>query len=184
MTGPRKLLDPAKLEEAALQVAALAAGSGIRVALLGGMAMQIYGSDRLTGDIDFVADAVLADLPKGKPLSFGGEQTRTRSGVPVDLIVRDDEFQRLYEDALSSAPKLRGPGPLAGIRIVSPEYLAAMKMLAGRRRDHDDLEFLILHKLDTVKARKIIAKHLGPFAAREFDANVLETRWAAKRERS
>jgi hypothetical protein len=61
----------------------------VRIALLGGFALQQYGSDRLTGDIDIAAPEVLDGLPAGKALTFGGVQTttsqrstRTRSTTP------------------------------------------------------------------------------------------------------
>lgn len=175
MTGKSKqFLDPAQLGEALAQVAQLAAKEGVRIALLGGFALQHYGSDRLTGDIDLVAESRLQGLPAGTALSFGGEQTEAPNGVPVDLLLRDDDFAPLYEEALAHARTVDElPAP-----IVAREYLAAMKMVAGRPRDAMDLEFLILRAgMDRAKARKIIKRHLGPFAARELDRLVAELEW-------
>jgi len=45
------------------QVAEIAEREGIRIALCGGLAMQSYGSPRLTRDVDLVADARLSSLP-------------------------------------------------------------------------------------------------------------------------
>ena len=43
-----KFLDPAEIEEAILEVSKLAAAKHIEVALIGGVAMELLGSDRLT----------------------------------------------------------------------------------------------------------------------------------------
>jgi hypothetical protein len=65
---------------------------------------------------------------------------------------------------------------------VDAEYIAAMKMAAGRARDAADLEFLISHQIiDRVKTRRIVHRYLGPYAAKEFDALVSEIEWKVSR---
>lgn len=60
----------------------------------------------------------------------------------------------------------------------SPPYIAAMKMEANRSKDHADLEWMIANgRLDTGATRKVIHKHLGAFAAQEFDAFVAVVIW-------
>ena len=142
--------------------------------------MQLYGSDRLTGDVDIAAVERLKALPRGKALSFGGEQTRAPNGVPVDLVLRNDDYASLYDEAIEQAARIRGvPVPVA-----KQEYLAAMKMVAGRSRDTADLEFLIASgAVSSSKARKIIRKHLGIYAADEFDRVAEEIKWRASRGR-
>ncbi len=81
-----------------------------RVALVDGFALQYFGSTRLTGDIDVVAPAPLQELEPTRKLKFGGQKaTVVAAGnasigknvsVPVDVIVRDDDFADLYEAAL------------------------------------------------------------------------------------
>lgn len=179
-SGPKKFLAPEVLAEAVAQVAELAKRERVSILLIGGFAMQHYGSDRLTGDVDFAATDRLDALPRGPALSFGGEQTHAPNGVPVDLVLRNDEFASLYEEAIARGVKPRGmPVP-----IVRPEHLAAMKMVAGRSRDTLDLEFLVAsHAVAPTKARKVILKHLGPYAAREFDRFVEEVAWKASKGR-
>jgi hypothetical protein len=161
-------------------VAAIARDEGVRVALLGGYALQLYGSPRLTGDIDVVADDAIDALPEGKALSFGGFQTFAPNGVPVDLVLRDDDYAALYEEALARAAEI----PEAPMPVVQPEYLAAMKMVAGRARDAADLEWLVVSDAaDLVETRRIVRRHLGPYAAQEFDRIVEEARWKASRGR-
>lgn len=194
MTG-KKFLDPAVLGEALAQVAELATQEGVRIALLGGFALQHYGSDRLTGNIDIVAERLVRGLPRGTALSFGGEQSEAPNGVPVEVVVRSDDFAPLYRDALEQALRVEGLG--LAVPLVRREYLVPMKMVAGRARDKTDLEFLILsdrivqHHLgpisirstgtDRSNTRRIVHQHLGPYAAREWDRLVAETDWKASR---
>jgi len=182
VTGSKRRphVDPARLDAAAVEVASIAEGEHVRVALIGGYAMQHYGSERLTGDLDVAATDRIRGLPRGKALSFGGEQTRARNKVPVDVVVRSDDYADLYEDAIESAQRIRGvPLPVA-----RPEHLAAMKMVAGRARDEMDLGFLISSgQLDLKRAKAIIKKHLGRYAVTEFERIVDETKWKASRGR-
>lgn len=182
----KKFLEPELIREALQQVGRIAAAEKAHVALAGGCAMQLYGSDRLTTDVDILSDTRLRSSQKwspdrllsGKPLSFGGEQTKAPNGVPLDIIRRDDEVQSLYEEALDKSVRIRG----VPILVVQPEYLAAMKFEAQRIKDELDLAFLISSKsIDLKKTRKIIYKHLGWYAAREFDRAVDETMWKASR---
>jgi hypothetical protein len=178
MTGLRKSLDPKLLEQAVREIGDLAEGENVTVALIGGYALQFFGSTRLTGDIDLIADAPIQELEPSKGLSFGGQRTVAPNGVPADIVVRDDDFRELYEDALDHVTDAGAPIP-----IVQPEYIAAMKLVAGRRRDFDDLEFLIRQGvIDVPKTKQIIRTHLGPYAAREFQAFVDEVQWRASRD--
>ncbi|KKW45662.1 MAG: hypothetical protein UY96_C0017G0063 [Parcubacteria group bacterium GW2011_GWB1_56_8] len=175
-----KFLAPELLEEAVEQVAAIAKHERVRVALIGGFALQLYGSTRLTGDVDFASDVRLDALPPGPSLSFGGEQTQAPNGVPVDIVLRDDKYAELYDEALAQAIHQRGvPVPVA-----RPEHLAAMKMVAGRARDDADLEFLVASGVvDVKKALAVIKEHLGSYAEDEFGELVEEILWKAGRGR-
>jgi hypothetical protein len=127
---------------------------------------------------------VIDALAPGEPLSFGGFQTEAPNGVPVDFVRRDDDYAPLYEEALSRAttmPDVIGPY----VRIVRLEYIAAMKMVAGRARDHADLEWIVLRSgADLPKTRRIVKQYLGTYAAQEFDRLVEEARWRASRGRA
>ena len=173
-----KFLAPEQLHAALAEVVALAKKEGVHMALAGGYAMQQYGSPRLTGDVDVVASETVRAL-KGKALTFGGRRTKATAGVPVDIIVRSDDAKDLYEAALASAVNIGGPCP-----VVRPEFMAAIKLEAGRKKDEDDLEFLIVaRRIDIPKARAIIKQYLGWFAAKEFDSYVAEAQWKASREK-
>jgi hypothetical protein len=139
----------------------------------------MHGSPRLTGDVDFAAERPLETMPIVGHLSFGGVKTVTSENVPVDLVVRDDEYKALYEEALEDAvAHVKGHMP-----IVRPEYLAAMKMASGRPGDMADLEFLIGENVvDVGLMRTIVRQHLGPYAARELDQIELIARWRKSRD--
>lgn len=126
-----------------------AAASGISAAVCGGLAMQLYGSDRNTKDIDFIAAAPLARSTKGK-LSFGGDIYED-GGVPVDWIVRVDDQRGLYEAALESRVRVHG------LYTVTPNYLALIKLLARRPKDESDLIFLL-------RSGKVDRKHVERLA--------------------
>src|SRR5262249_17927702 len=55
-----------------------------------------------------------------------------------DVIVRNDFFRGFYEAALRDAVELED-----GWRVVSPEWLAILKYLAGRSKDQLDLLWLL-----------------------------------------
>jgi len=173
----RKFLDPELLARAARYVQGFADQHGIRVALVGGLAMQFYGSTRLTGDVNFVAESAMPIGEDVQTLSFGGKRYLVLDAVPVDLIVRRDEFKGLYEAALSEAESTD-----EGFWVVSPEYLAAMKYATGRAKDRIDLLWLLIQRglVDTVKSENIIRRHLGgSIVVRDFRQLTYEARWRA-----
>lgn len=174
----KKLLDPETLRTAVAELADMADKHDVDLALLGGFALQLYGSPRLTGDVDVTADQPISALPVLKPLSFGGFQTETPSGVPVDYIIRDDVWEKLYEALSEHAVEHEG----VDLPVATPEYLAATKLQSARPQDEQDLEWLIgSGVIDTAVAREIIEKHLGPFAAEEFDRMVEFVEWRRTR---
>lgn len=170
----KTFLDYADLERAAATVAKLAKDENVDVALIGGFALQLYGSTRFTRDIDIIASDDIMELPGGSPLTFGGVKTETPEGVPVDLILRDDRERSLYEEALEYAVKKRG----TPIRVVTPEHLAVMKLLAGRLKDLTDLEWLVMeYKINRTKTRQIIEKHFGSDDVEEFNQLIDDFKW-------
>jgi hypothetical protein len=168
-------LDHAVLERAAAKLAELARRQHVRIALIGGFALQKFGSPRFTSDLDTVVSGPLRGLRPGKPLSFGGIRTVLTGKIPVDLILRDDSYALLYEKGLDHA--IRIPGCV--LPIVPLEYIAAMKLAAHRSKDLMDLEFLIAeNKIDLRKTRKIIHEYLGGrYPVDDFDSIVMEIRW-------
>lgn len=179
--GPRPgaVLDPQETLEALREIASVAKENGVHAALAGGLAMQVYGSDRFTKDIDVLCDEDMPQFPGRKRLTFGGRCTKTSKGLPLDLIMRDDVYTQLYDAALNTARRIRGyPLPVA-----TPEYLVAMKLAAAREKDVLDIETLvILNAVDVKKARRVISETLGYFAADEFMRTVELAEWKRGRE--
>lgn len=173
-TKRKQFLDPAKALAAIKEVADLANKAGVRVALAGGNAMQLYGSDRFTTDVDFVAAEFLVELPRKGALTFGGTKSKASNGVPVDVIVRSDERADLYDEALDHAQLLPGiPVP-----VITLAYLGAMKLDAHRGKDLQDLNFILTKSnVNYKKLRAVVVKHLGEDAADDLDALKLSATW-------
>lgn len=179
-THRKRFLDQSEIDAGIAEVADLAARERVAILLVGGCALHYYGSDRLTADIDFAAEREIPGLPGEKRLTFGGIQSHTPSGVPVDWIVRADDYAAVYEEALQHPRRL----PDLPVPIVSPEYLVAMKMVARRKKDAADLETLVLSgTVDIDKARRIVKRLLGAYAAEDLDAVVAEAEWHQRRGR-
>lgn len=171
-TGGR-FLDPADVDRALEDVADAIAEDQVSAALAGGVAMQLYGSGRFTQDVDVIADAELSAIEYQEPLSFGGYEGVGPSGAAVDVIIREDDYAPLYQEALREAQHHED----LPIPVVTREYLAAMKLAADRNKDREDLAHLVLHTpLDISRTREIIVEFLGLYAGREFDAFVEEVR--------
>ena len=99
-----------------------------RIAIVGGTAAQIWGAPRLTSNLDVIAESDLGY--KGEPSTIGGVRT-VEGGIELNVITRLDEWARLYEDALYAAVRVEG----VPLPVVTPEFLVAMKMVAGRLQD-------------------------------------------------
>src|SRR4028118_95236 len=88
-------LDDESAKQAIEKVGTLAEENNIDWALVGGVAMSLYGSDRLTKDIDIIASELLP-VPKSQiagQLRQGGERYHTptdKKTVAVDWIIRND----------------------------------------------------------------------------------------------
>jgi hypothetical protein len=184
MTGKsekKRLLSSEEITVALAEVAALAKASGRKAVLVGGVALHQYGSDRLTADIDIAVDGPIDALPIESPISFGGYQSHTPSGVPVDLIVRDDDYAAVFDEALEYGRDLPG----VPIRVASPEQLVLMKMIARRRKDELDLDALLESgQVDVPKARRLVKRLLGVFALDEFNEILQVAEWRRSTHRS
>ncbi len=109
-------------------------------ALVGGLAMHLYGFTRATTDVDMIANQLLGWEAKNK-LSFGGETYLASTGkreINLKWIVRDDFFREFYEAALSDAVETD-----EGFFIISPEWMVILKYIAGRGKDQIDLLWLL-----------------------------------------
>lgn len=137
---------------------------GVVCALAGGIAMHLYGYNRATHDVDFLAQKAL-DLPHDEKLSFGGLSYSIQVGdrkIIADVIVRDDFFRDYYEAALRDARQTE-----EGWRIITPEWLAILKYLARRSKDILDLLWLLREPglVDRNKVRQLLEQILGKLGA-------------------
>lgn len=154
MTINFELLDEESATEAIEMIAEVAEMNNANWALVGGLAMALYGSDRTTKDIDIIADAPLP-LEKAGELRQGGARyliKTNRKSVAVDWIVRKDEFKKLFAQALTEAVKIND------VPILTPEWLVILKFIAGRFKDQEDAVFL-LSRQDLVN-RNLIKQHI------------------------
>ena len=154
MTINFDLLDDESATEAIETVAKIADANGVNWALVGGLAMAVYGSDRNTKDIDIIADKLLPLENKGL-LRQGGERYLIKTHkkeVAVDWIIRNDEFKKLFQVALDEAVKINN------VPILSPEWLVILKFIAGRFKDQEDTVYLLSRK-DLVN-RNLIKSHI------------------------
>ena len=152
--------------EAAQQMGQLAAQEEIEWALAGGLAMHLYGSPRLTKDVDIIASRDLSLTPQHR-LGFGGSSYTLQVGkyaVQVDWIVRNDGYQKYYRAALKDAIELSN-----GLRLVKPEWLVILKLNAGRQKDLDDIVFLL-------KQEKLVDR---PTVKQNVVATTSEDAWLA-----
>jgi hypothetical protein len=159
MTINLDLLDEESATEAIQTVAEIARENNIEWALVDGLAMAIYGSDRTTKDIDIVADKLLP-LENAGLLRQGGERyiiKTNKKPVAVDWILRRDEFQNLFAEALAEAVKING------VPVLTPEWLVILKFIAGRFKDQEDAVFLLSQKglVNRASIKEKIVKHYG-----------------------
>lgn len=146
--------------EATLKIGEIAKNEQVSWALVGGLAMHLYGSDRLTKDVDIIADNLLQITKILGHLKQGGvryEIETSNHKVSVDWIIRRDEAKKYYDQALKDAV------PLEGIPIISPEWLVILKYIAGRFKDQEDAVFLLSRKnfVNRNKIRDLIIQISG-----------------------
>ncbi len=145
---------------AARQIGDIAEAENVEWALAGGIAMYLYGSPRLTKDVDIIASGNVSKK-EDAPLTFGGSNYTIVIGkykVAVDWIVRSDGYARYYQKALVEAVSFPN-----GFQLISPEWLLILKMFAGRQKDYDDAVFLLKEKglVDRPKVKENIVDVAG-----------------------
>ncbi len=155
------------------KIAKVAEKEEVRWALIGGIAMHVYGGPRQTRDVDVIAAKALS-LRSERQLGFGGERYVSKVGkreVPVDWIVRKDEAKKFYEAALDESITLHG------VPIITPEWLVILKYIAGRFKDQQDAVFLLKQK--GLVNRRLIRKKLIETGSPEFYALIANNlrRW-------
>ncbi|MEQ1603738.1 MAG: hypothetical protein ABL999_02620 [Pyrinomonadaceae bacterium] len=159
MTLDIDLLDTESAKEAILAVSEIAAANGVDWALVGGIAVALYGGDRNTKDVDVISNKLLPLESEGK-LRQGGERysiKTTKRDVFVDWILRNDSFKKLFQVALSEAVKIND------VPVLTPEWLVILKFIAGRFKDQEDAIFLLSRPglVDRRLIKEKIIKHIS-----------------------
>ncbi|MEP6901530.1 MAG: DUF6036 family nucleotidyltransferase [Actinomycetota bacterium] len=154
MTINLDLLDEESATQAIETVSELAQTNNIDWALVGGLAMALYGSDRTTKDIDIIASKLLPLENQGL-LKQGGERYNIKTNnktVAVDWIMRKDEFKPLFDEALKESVKIND------VPVLTPEWLVILKFIAGRFKDQEDAVFLLSR--NELVNRNLIKEHI------------------------
>jgi hypothetical protein len=146
---------------------------GTRYAVIGGVAIAMYGLPRTTLDLDLVVDAtVQEDLLRW--LESIGYQTRHRSsgysnhshretswGTLDFVYVQGDTAEKLF----AGARRAQGPGGLE-VPIPRPEHLVALKVAAMKNdpdrvfREQEDIRFLLhLPGVDRGEVKSYFDRH-------------------------
>jgi hypothetical protein len=183
MTGPKitKLPRPRDLGAASAQAQRLFGGVPGGLVLIGGVALQAFGHERATKDVDFAvtragaAEAERLAREQGMevtPLRIGGVSIALGS-VSVDLVDRRFEVEPLFLEAMEAA---RTAGTRVEVEdglevpVVPLEYLVALKVVPMRPQDEADLAYLLAEpRLDYPMAREIVRRNLGGVVARFLD---------------
>jgi hypothetical protein len=163
------------LDEALVRLRAI----GGDYALIGGVALGVYGIERFTKGVNLAAtthstaaaETALKDCDP-RPLQIGGVSIATKMGVRVDLIDRRFEYRELFEEAILEAKKAGAVVKTehAELPLVPLPYLAAMKLIADRPQDEVDLRSLLgLDRLDYRATRDIVLRFAGKYAAQRLD---------------
>lgn len=140
-----------RLEEALVQAADFLRSQNVPYVLIGGMARNIWAEPRTTNDVDFtvivsdeerdnfIARAVDTLPPRRRwPIATlkttGILLLQAANGVGIDFIVASIPFE---ESAIKRGVAVRIAG--TEVRVICPEDLIVLKLIAGRMRDRADV---------------------------------------------
>jgi hypothetical protein len=183
-SGKQAFQGDASLERAVLQIYEMTKLYRSQMAVCGGYSMRLYGSTRLTQDIDVIVDRAGPIPPSySSRLSFGGFSLITSEGVTVNVIQRKDIYAKLYASALHRAKPVTLPLSRRKIRVVRPSDLMILKLVSARPKDELDLGFLVntFGKKHVAEAKRLARTELGEYAADRFAMDAEAAAFLAKR---
>lgn len=154
--------------QAAAKVARWLENHGIRYFIIGGIALQYWGETRLTRDVDVTVlveqsqmDAFLQDaLKQFRPripnaLEFARQHrvllVETEDGVPIDISLGTFGYE---EEAWKHSEEVEFEG-IGRLRLISAEDLIIHKCVAGRPRDIEDVESILIRQKLQVDVERI-----------------------------
>jgi predicted nucleotidyltransferase len=152
------MTDGLDLERALLRALALAEAAGLNAAVVGGLAVSVWGEARATKDVDFIADiakgeaARFAAIARSRGYTVNDEELGLfhdgggflrllqdgRPEFPLDILAADTD---LHLEALARASVVELGSQRA--KVISAEDLILMKLIAFRSRDTFDIEVVI-----------------------------------------
>lgn len=141
-----------------------AAGEGVKIVIMGGMAVSAYAPPRTTFDIDGIVEIeeerIEGFLRRLKKAGFSTNEAAPvkvinglpfitlyypRSKVYVDLFLARNEFQK---QMMARSWRITVEG--LTLEIVSPEDLILVKLLTGRPRDTEDVRQILLENSESL----------------------------------
>ncbi len=134
-----------------------------RLVLVGGSALALLGSPRLTIDIDFVGDDVHPNELHRLIMQIAKELKIHMEPVPIE------RFIPLPEGSDKRSIRIGQFGNLE-VYVADPYSIALSKLDRGFDTDLDDIVFLVQHNLVTLEELERITKNALP-RARKFDFN-------------
>ncbi len=142
-----------KVREAAVKTATQLEQLGIRYALVGGLAVGVYGYIRATQDVDFLVGE--------EAFEHHGLLVTFKAGVPIEV----DGIKIDYLSTLPFGPQMEAVFEKAtvsqGIPIVPLEALIYMKLVAKRRRDQLDIIELIKAGINLKPIRHYLTQYVS-----------------------
>ncbi len=146
-----------KIQHALREASANLTNLGIPHAICGGVAVGAYGHVRATKDVDFLSGEE-AFVNRGGLASFAPGVTFAIDGIATDMVSMPNTDP--FKDLTFLADELEDPYDFDGMPIVSPEALVAMKLIAYRRNDQDDiLKVIEAGATSFNKVRKYLDNH-------------------------
>jgi len=147
------------LLRAAAEAARFLDAQGISYAVIGGLALQRWGEPRMTWDVDITVlvpverletfvDAVLSRfnprIPDTREFALRHRVllVQTGEGMPIDISLGIPGYE---EEALERAVWVDFP-EVGKLRLIAPEDLIIHKCVAGRPRDVEDVEGILIRQ--------------------------------------
>jgi predicted nucleotidyltransferase len=145
--------------DAALEIARFLEKRKIPYAVLGGLAVQYFGEPRNTVDVDLVVlvrpertDAFFEDVVRVFPprltdaVSFAKTNrillVRSKDGTPIDISLGIPGYE---EGVMKRAISVPMPGKRS-VQLIGAEDLIIHKCVAGRARDLEDVQGVLIHQ--------------------------------------
>lgn len=168
--------------------------AGIPSAVVGGIALSVWGEPRATRDVDVrvllgreeaprllsaLADqyVLLADDPQATLQRMGFLFVQDSTGVRLDLLLADTEFDR--EVVRRARPIEVGPGRV--IYVCSAEDLLIYKLISTRPRDHEDAASVV-HRQGDALDDAYVEQWLRQFEEALDDSTLLQEYRRLRRE--